>query len=161
MPTPRRTGCARWPPREAEFRNDVFQEDLSYRNQLIEIFGRPYDGTVGPGKLYPAGYDGPDLALYMYVNVREINKQHRARPSLSFASFNTNGVLNGGDLYTALQRHGRAQHHHAGRGYAVVVLGHLCPDSSGTTPVLARDGYYSVTYTDLTSPRWAWITSPS
>jgi hypothetical protein len=139
---------------EAEFRNDVFQEDLSYRNQLIEIFGRPYDGTVGPGQLYPAGYDGPDLALYMYVNVREINKQTVPGPSLSFASFNTNGVLTGGDLYTAFQN--------GTGGVSITTLGAdmrslfsatFAPDSSGTTPAMARDGYYSVGYTDLTSPK--------
>ncbi|MDB4947311.1 MAG: Cadherin, partial [Labilithrix sp.] len=38
---------------ETEFRNATFQEDLSYRNQLIQIFGKPYPGTVGPGKIYP------------------------------------------------------------------------------------------------------------
>ena len=26
---------------EEEFRNDAFQEDLSYKNQLISIFGKP------------------------------------------------------------------------------------------------------------------------
>jgi hypothetical protein len=31
---------------ELEFRNQVFQEDLSYKNQLIKIFGKPYEGTI-------------------------------------------------------------------------------------------------------------------
>ena len=87
---------------EAEFRNSTFQEDLAYRNQLIQIFGKPYAGTVGPGRLYPAGYDGPDLGLYMYVPVREINKDTVPGPTTSFATFNgSTGALNGGDLYTA------------------------------------------------------------
>ena len=46
---------------ELEFRNATFQEDLSYKNQLIKLFGKPYEGNIGPGKIYPAGYDGPDL----------------------------------------------------------------------------------------------------
>ena len=141
---------------EAEFRNDVFQEDLSYRNQLIEIFGRPYDGTVGPGRLYPAGYDGPDLALYMYVNTREINNATVPGPTLSFASFNTNGVLTGGDLYTGYVG--------GSGGLSITTIGSdlrslysptFAPDTSSSTPVMARDGYYSVAYTDLSSPKVA------
>ncbi|WP_035610765.1 hypothetical protein [Haloferula sp. BvORR071] len=86
---------------EAEFRNSTFQEDLSYRNQLIQIFGKPYAGTIGAGRLYPAGYEGPDLGLYMYVPVRGINKDTVPGPSAAFASFGSNGALNGGDLYSA------------------------------------------------------------
>jgi hypothetical protein len=55
------------------FQNEVFQEDLSYRNQLIEIFGSPYEGTIGSGQAYPPGYVGPDTMLYMYVRVNTIN----------------------------------------------------------------------------------------
>jgi hypothetical protein len=47
---------------------EAFEQDLNYRNRLIEIFGRPYDGTVGFGKAYPEGYEGPDLMLYMYLD---------------------------------------------------------------------------------------------
>lgn len=86
---------------EAEFRNSTFQEDLSYRNQLISIFGKPYEGTVGPGKLYPAGYEGPDLALYMYVPVRQVSKDTVPGPAASYATFDSSGKLNGGDLYNA------------------------------------------------------------
>jgi hypothetical protein len=56
-----------------DFQNEVFQEDLSYRNQEIEIFGTPYAGTIGDGKAYPPGYEGPDTTLYMYVRVNTIN----------------------------------------------------------------------------------------
>ena len=76
---------------EEEFRNDAFQEDLSYKNELISIFGKPYEGTIGPGKFYPEGYDGPDLALYMYVNknVREITNDTVPLPTKGYAEFNT------------------------------------------------------------------------
>lgn len=59
---------------EINFRRSVFEQDMSYRNRLIEIFGTPYAGTIGSGRAYPAGYDGPDTSLYMYVDqqVREI-----------------------------------------------------------------------------------------
>lgn len=60
---------------EIDFRRAVFEEDKAYRNQLIEIFGTPYSGTIGSGRAYPPGYDGPDTALYMYVDrqVRELS----------------------------------------------------------------------------------------
>lgn len=60
---------------EIEFRRAVFEEDKAYRNELIEIFGTPYAGTIGSGAAYPAGYDGPDTSLYMYVDrqTREIS----------------------------------------------------------------------------------------
>jgi hypothetical protein len=48
-------------------------QDLSYRNQLIEIFGTPYAGQIGTGKAFPAGYSGPDTMLYMYVDKTRIN----------------------------------------------------------------------------------------
>lgn len=138
---------------EAEFRNNVFQEDLSYRNQLIEIFGRPYDGTVGPGKLYPAGYDGPDLALYMYVNVREINNQTVPGPTLAFASFDTNGVLTGGDMLSAYNGDGGLSITTLGEDMRTMFSPTFAPDAAGTTPALARDGLYSVAYTDLANPK--------
>ena len=60
---------------EINFRRSVFEQDMSYRNRLIEIFGSPYAGTIGSGRAYAAGYDGPDTSLYMYVDkqVREIS----------------------------------------------------------------------------------------
>jgi len=89
---------------ELEFRNATFQEDLSYRNRLIEIFGKPYEGNIGPGKLYPPGYEGPDLGLYMYVPIREISYKTVPRPSTSYATFGgTNGALTAGDLFAAYQ----------------------------------------------------------
>ena len=69
---------------QADLQNAVREQDLSYRNQLIEIFGTPYAGTIGSGKLYPAGYLGPDLALYNYVNVNNVNDSTVPQPSLAF-----------------------------------------------------------------------------
>ena len=71
---------------QADLQNAVREQDLSYRNQLIEIFGTPYAGTIGSGKLYPAGYQGPDLALYNYVGVNNVNDSTVPAPSLALAS---------------------------------------------------------------------------
>lgn len=136
---------------EAEFRNQVFQQDLAYRNQLIEIFGRPYAGTVGPGRLYPAGYDGPDLALYMYVNVREISNRTVPGPTADFASF-TDDVLTGGDVYDAYQGTG-SKLSGVSEDLRRLFASTFAPDTSGAVPLLARDGFYSVNYTDLSDPK--------
>jgi hypothetical protein len=71
---------------EEEFRTDVFEQDLAYRNQLIEIFGSPYEGTIGSGRAYPAGYQGPDFMLFAYVDVRQINDATVPRQTVVYSS---------------------------------------------------------------------------
>ena len=44
-----------------QFQRAYRDREFDFKNRLIEIFGYPYAGTIGPGKLYPTGYDGPDL----------------------------------------------------------------------------------------------------
>lgn len=56
-----------------DFRIRAAAEDIEYRNRLIEIFGTPYTGQIGAGKAYPAGYQGPDYNLFMYVDVNDVN----------------------------------------------------------------------------------------
>jgi hypothetical protein len=58
-----------------DFTEQVLDQDRDYRNRLIEIFGTPYEGTIGSGKAYPAGFQGPDYFLYMYVDVNEISDE--------------------------------------------------------------------------------------
>jgi hypothetical protein len=65
----RRTGAS-----TEELRQQTKQQDLDYRNRLIELFGTPYAGTIGAGKAYPEGYQGPDLYLFPYVNTVEITE---------------------------------------------------------------------------------------
>ncbi|MGZ4961100.1 MAG: PA14 domain-containing protein, partial [Limisphaerales bacterium] len=69
---------------QAEFQNKITEQDLSYRNQLIEIFGTPYAGTIGSGKAYPPGYQGPDTMLYMYVPVNTLNDGTVPQPTASY-----------------------------------------------------------------------------
>lgn len=47
---------------------EALRQDVDYRNRLIEIFGTPYAGTIGTGKVFAEGYDGPDTLLYLYVD---------------------------------------------------------------------------------------------
>ncbi|MCX6875772.1 MAG: hypothetical protein NTW21_18480 [Verrucomicrobia bacterium] len=53
---------------------EALRQDLDYRNRLIEIFGRPYEGTIGFGKPFPEGYEGPDTFLYAYLDKTKISQ---------------------------------------------------------------------------------------
>lgn len=55
----------------AAFRADLIQQEQSYTNALIELYGTPYADDIGPGKLYRQGYSGPDLIHYTYVDLPE------------------------------------------------------------------------------------------
>jgi hypothetical protein len=159
---------------EAEFRNEVFQEDLAYKNALIQIFGRPYEGTIGAGKIYPAGYDGPDLLLYMYVDVRTIDNNTVPGPTASFAAFAADGTLNGGDIFNAFNGAGGARI----GSISPAVRALFAPTFAGATsnfvlnfgfgqqfvipvelpntaPFQARSGWYGVNYTDVSNPKVA------
>ena len=57
------------------FHAEVISANHDLEQQLIAIFGTPYEGMIGPGKLYPPGYEGPDLFLYMYVDVNDLNNR--------------------------------------------------------------------------------------
>ena len=56
----------------ADFQNTVDKQELSYTNQLIEVYGSPYPDDIGPGQTYVTGYAGPDLFHYMYVDLVEL-----------------------------------------------------------------------------------------
>ncbi|MCF7847287.1 MAG: hypothetical protein K9M45_00445, partial [Kiritimatiellales bacterium] len=161
---------------EADYRNTTFQQDLNYRNKLIQIFGRPYEGTIGSGQLYPAGYDGPDLALHMYIGVREINNDTVPGPAASFASFDADGVLDGGDMNDQLSwttpslnalnllnfdvNYLGAPHAMSldvasswRNLYAPSFAGDFAAAAGGGVEAKVQDGLYSVDYTDLESPK--------
>jgi hypothetical protein len=87
---------------EQAFRDKVYQQDLSYRNQLIEIFGTPYDGTIGSGKAYPAGYQGPDTMLYMYVDVNNVNDSTVPQPPASYYDAYKNQITGSAQVVTGV-----------------------------------------------------------
>ncbi|KPA16139.1 hypothetical protein MHK_003654, partial [Candidatus Magnetomorum sp. HK-1] len=70
-----------------DFTRMVIEKDREYRNNLIEVFGSPYDGTVGPGKTYPAGYVGPDYYYYMYIDVGEYSSSTVPPPNSSMNAY--------------------------------------------------------------------------
>ena len=50
------------------YNNAVDDQERAYNYQLLELFGSPYPGDVGPGKMYEQGYTGPDLYHYYLVD---------------------------------------------------------------------------------------------
>lgn len=57
-----------------ELQIDALQQDFDYRARLIEIYGTPYQGTMGPGEIYEEGYAGPDTLLYMYIDRTDLEE---------------------------------------------------------------------------------------
>lgn len=49
-----------------------YDQEIDYKNRLIEIYGYPYDADIGPGGTYPSNYDGPDIYHYMYVDQSDL-----------------------------------------------------------------------------------------
>ena len=51
--------------------NQLETMELETKNRLIEYFGYPYEGDIGPGGTYPQGYDGPDLINYAWMEPQQ------------------------------------------------------------------------------------------
>ncbi|MFQ5343641.1 MAG: hypothetical protein ACE5F6_19035, partial [Anaerolineae bacterium] len=47
-----------------DFVTTIIEKDTALINQLIELFGYPYDADIGVNGAYPEGYDGPDIYNY-------------------------------------------------------------------------------------------------
>jgi hypothetical protein len=51
-----------------DYTASIEDQEGAFVNELIDIFGRPYSGEIGPGKLYAQGYAGPDLEHWFIVD---------------------------------------------------------------------------------------------
>ncbi|MEM7049879.1 MAG: hypothetical protein AAF604_09470 [Acidobacteriota bacterium] len=78
---------------------NVFEQEKDFNGRLIEIFGYPYSDDIGPPGTYPAGYNGPDLYHYMYVDQTNLTgtrdeptdvftAEFSALPVMEFFNFN-------------------------------------------------------------------------
>ena len=50
-----------------ELNDQIELEEFAYTTKLIEIFGQPYAGDIGPEQTYAQGYVGPDLLNWAWV----------------------------------------------------------------------------------------------
>lgn len=55
-----------------DFKQKVEDSEADFNNRLIEVFGYPYSDDIGPGKVYPTGYNGPDIYHYNYVDPSDL-----------------------------------------------------------------------------------------
>ena len=46
----------------------IQDQERAFNYQLIDLYGSPYPGDVGPGKTYVQGYSGPDLAGWFVID---------------------------------------------------------------------------------------------
>ncbi|MGJ8640341.1 MAG: hypothetical protein ACSHYA_13215 [Opitutaceae bacterium] len=51
-----------------DFNTALEDEERAYTYQLIDLYGSPYTGDVGPGKTYAQNYEGPDLYNWFVVD---------------------------------------------------------------------------------------------
>jgi len=55
-----------------EFQDLTDERERDFNSRLIELFGKPYPEDVGATGAYPAGYDGPDLLHFEYVEPSDL-----------------------------------------------------------------------------------------
>jgi hypothetical protein len=67
-----------------EFNTALQDEERAINYQLIDIYGSPYPGDVGPGKTYAQDYTGPDLNNWFVID----------RPSPDFGTMTESVVVN-------------------------------------------------------------------
>ena len=51
-----------------DFNTGIEEQERAYNYQLVDIYGSPYTGDIGPGKTYDQGYDGPDTINWFLVD---------------------------------------------------------------------------------------------
>jgi len=79
------------------FRRGVHAQERDYWNRLIEIYGYPYDGDIGPGATYAAGYNGPDWIHYMYVDLPDLTGEALYGKQVAYTATFNFGQMDGDD----------------------------------------------------------------
>jgi hypothetical protein len=51
-----------------DFNTAINDQETAYTYNLIDIYGTPFPGDIGPGKTYAQGYAGPDLTNWFVVD---------------------------------------------------------------------------------------------
>ena len=52
----------------SDLQTAIEDEEWATEQELEDIFGKPYAGDIGPGKIYPQGYDGPDYIRWSIID---------------------------------------------------------------------------------------------
>ncbi len=67
-----------------DYNDAVNDQERAYAYKLTTLFGSPYAGDIGPGKLYAQGYTGPDLYHYWLINQPSTLVDTQSTVSISF-----------------------------------------------------------------------------
>ena len=51
-----------------DFNTAIEDQERAFNYKLIDLYGTPYPGDIGPGRTYAQGYDGPDLVNWFVVD---------------------------------------------------------------------------------------------
>lgn len=51
-----------------DYNTSIVSQESAYQTQLIEIYGQPYSGDIGAGRIYAQEYYGPDLINWFVVD---------------------------------------------------------------------------------------------
>jgi len=106
---------------QADFRSNVTDREADFTSRLIETFGYPYSGDIGPGKTYPQGYDGPDLYHYDYVNVSELlgqDEEPTNQFTLTLSDFGEGNVDDHGNVTSTTRQ---VTYHVSKKGFGLTV----------------------------------------
>jgi hypothetical protein len=57
----------------------IASEESAYKQELLDIYGSPYAGDIGPGKIYPQGYAEPDYERWAIID-RPLNWIDTTKP---------------------------------------------------------------------------------
>jgi hypothetical protein len=52
----------------SDLQTAIEDEEWATKQELEDIYGSPYAGDIGPGKIYPQGYDGPDYLRWGIID---------------------------------------------------------------------------------------------
>jgi hypothetical protein len=156
------------------------EEETDFTNQMIEIFGYPYADDIGPGGTYPAGYNGPDIYHYMYMDVPALAGSQFDFAGSGGQPFGVNRPEDVGEADFGIARLNSIQAKYAPMANGIGFFGttpiessaprtgangQLCTDQPLSTGCalgdVPTDKELSVTYTTIQSPDFGlWFTKP-
>ena len=79
------------------FQAAAISQEADYTRRLIEIYGYPYSDDIGVGKTYSAGYSGPDLYHYMYIDMSALGWSGTEIEPINAVTYEFEGVFDDGD----------------------------------------------------------------
>lgn len=78
---------------------ELANEEAALNQQLIAIYGYPYDDDIGVGGTYPENYSGPDLYHYMWMDLEQYGLEEFEDEEMDVVSYEVDG-LNEGEKHT-------------------------------------------------------------